>query len=188
MIPPATLKASLWTRTRISNGEPAVKGLRCDTSSRPQRWFCSVLQTTHADLPNLGFRWNATSALGWTLLPQVKSTWNLEKRPEEPSGQVLRLEGDSADHLSASAGTVPWIRTISPGRSPPRMVPANGSVCGDNRLILAAHVANLWTSLYSDAHFFTSTFNIKDFKISMTFIIVIKISEHGSHKRQLSEK
>lgn len=59
-----------------SKAEPGVKGL-WDTSSRPQR-CCSVLHTTHGDLPNRGLKWNATSALGWTLLPQVKSTWNLE--------------------------------------------------------------------------------------------------------------
>lgn len=43
------------------------------------------------DLRKRGLKWNATSALGWTLLPQVKSTWNLEDKPEEPLGQVLRV-------------------------------------------------------------------------------------------------
>lgn len=86
---PVTLKESLWTSTRISKAEPAVKGLRRSTSSGPQRWFCSVLHTTQGDLRKRGLKWNATSALGWMLLPQLKSTWNLEDKPEEPLGQVL---------------------------------------------------------------------------------------------------
>lgn len=127
----------------ISKGEPAVKGLWCDTSSRPQRSFCMVLHTTHGDLWNLGLKWKATSALGWTLLPQVKSTWNLEDEPEQLLGELLRkvVKLDSADHLSTSAGTHPWIRTISPGRSPPRRVPAKGSVCGEkNRLMFSQQI------------------------------------------------
>lgn len=41
----------------------------------------------------------------------------------------LILEFSGID-LSASEGTHPWIRTISPGWSPPKMVPAKGIVCG----------------------------------------------------------
>lgn len=141
--PGVTLNESLWTRMTISKGEPAVKGLRCDTSSRPQRSFCMVLHTTHGDLWNLGLKWKATSARGWMLLPQVKSTWNLEDKPEELLGQLLRVlvKLDLADHLSTSDATHPWIRTISPGRSPPRRVPAKGSVCGEkNRLIFSQQI------------------------------------------------
>lgn len=128
-----TLNWSLRTRMMISKAEPTLNALWCDTSSRPQRWFCSVLHTMHGDLPNLGLRWNATSALGFTLLPQVRSTWNLWGKAEEPRKLQTHLwSGSKADHLSASDGTDPWIRTISPGWSPPRMVPVKGTVCGDN--------------------------------------------------------
>lgn len=75
-----TLNASFKTRKMISNAAPTVKGIWYRISSLPQRSFCSVLQTIHGERPNLGLKWNATSARGFTLLPHVKSTWNLQER------------------------------------------------------------------------------------------------------------
>lgn len=39
---------------------------------------------------------------------------------------------DRHPHLSAPDGTEPLIRTISPGKNPPRIVPAKGIDCGQN--------------------------------------------------------
>lgn len=83
-------------------------------------------------------KWNATSALGCTLLPQVKSTWNLEETQDirteseaEPSNlQQQQGSGTVTTNLSASAGTEPWMTTISPGVRPPRMVPLKGTDYG----------------------------------------------------------
>lgn len=74
-----TLKWSLQTRMRSSKVVPGLKGVRDRISSRPQRPPCSVLHTMQGDRWKRGLKWNATSALGCTLLPQVKSTWNLEE-------------------------------------------------------------------------------------------------------------
>lgn len=53
-------------------------------------------------------------------------------RGEVPAGSAYgRGVWKWADHLSASDGTDPWMRTISPGSKPPRMVPAKGMVCGE---------------------------------------------------------
>lgn len=83
-VPLITLNWSLRTRMIISNGEPRVNGFWYETSSRPHSWFWRVLHTMVGDLQNLGLKWKATSALGFMLLPQVKSTWNLLGNTQGP--------------------------------------------------------------------------------------------------------
>lgn len=118
---------------------PGLKGFRDRISSWPQRPPCIVLHTMQGDLWKRGLKWNATSALGCTLLPQVKSTWNLEKTQDigagseaEPSNlqQQQQGSGTGTTNLSAPAGTEPWMTTISPGARPPRMVPLKGTDYG----------------------------------------------------------
>lgn len=87
-----TLNLSLRTRKMISNVAPGAKGIWYRISSRPQRSFCSVLQTIHGDLLNLGLKWNATSALGFTLLPHVKSIWNLQDNAEGQQGRPAQTD------------------------------------------------------------------------------------------------
>lgn len=83
-VPLITLNWSLRTRMMISNGESRANGFWYEISSRPHDWFWRVLHTMLGDLQNLGLKWKATSALGFTLLPQVRSTWNLEGNTQEP--------------------------------------------------------------------------------------------------------
>lgn len=140
-----TLKWSLRTRMMSSKVAPALKGVWGRTSSRPQRPPSSVLHTMQGERLKRGLKWKATSALGWTLLPQDKSTWNLEET-QKTSQQVQRLRpptcssrglglgtesrtGTGTTNLSASAGTEPWMSTISPGARPPKMVPLKGRDC-----------------------------------------------------------
>lgn len=99
-----TLKWSLTTRTRSSKVVPGLKGFRWRISSEPQRPPSSVLQTMHGDRWKRGLRWNATSARGCTLLPQVKSTWNLEETQDTTAG----WEGWAQQHAEAAAGFWDW--------------------------------------------------------------------------------
>lgn len=144
---------------------PGLKGVRCRISSEPQRPPCSVLHTMQEDRWKRGLKWNATSALGFTLLPQVKSTWNLEEAQDTVAGsedehsntQQKRGSATGTTNLSALAGTEPWMTTISPGARPPRMVPLKGTDYGgqtDGPTLSSGHLtsAHLGQSESCDFH------------------------------------
>lgn len=60
----------------------------------------------------------------------LQDLWTLRADRKTP-GDKRDVSGHKGviSYLAASEGTEPWMRTISPGRKLPRMVPANGIVC-----------------------------------------------------------